>query len=113
MVRTQQLSDATGVLMSTEVNNQLYAIGNTVPADGSSGFAPGCVFIHSDGTHGAGSTDLLYINVGTAASDGITDDEIDRRIEAEAEAVHQKELGKLAALRAELDSLKQEGEKQE
>lgn len=42
----------------------------------------------------------------------ITDDEIDRLIEAEAEAEHQKELDKLAGLRAELDSLKQQGEKQ-
>ncbi|MFQ5591176.1 MAG: hypothetical protein ACE5HE_08450 [Phycisphaerae bacterium] len=42
----------------------------------------------------------------------ITDDEIDRLIEAEAEADHQKELDKLAGLRAELDSLKQQGEKQ-
>ncbi|MHC4088789.1 MAG: hypothetical protein ACYSVY_00650 [Planctomycetota bacterium] len=47
-----------------------------------------------------------------AATDAISDEEIDRMIEAEAEAEHQKELGKLAGLRAELDSLKQEGEKQ-
>jgi hypothetical protein len=47
-----------------------------------------------------------------AASDLISDEEIDRMIEAEAEAEHQKELGKLAGLRAELDSLKGEGEKQ-
>ena len=33
-------------------------------------------------------------------------------IEAEAEAEHQKELDKLAGLRAELNSLKGEGEKQ-
>ena len=42
----------------------------------------------------------------------VTDEEIDRLIEAEAEAEHQKELDKLAGLRAELDSLKQQGEKQ-
>lgn len=41
----------------------------------------------------------------------VTDEEIDRMIEAEAEAEHQKELGKLAGLRAELDSLKGKGEK--
>ena len=46
------------------------------------------------------------------AGEVITDDEIDRLIEAEAEAEHQKELDKLAGLRAELDSLKQQGEKQ-
>ncbi len=42
----------------------------------------------------------------------VSDEEIDRLIEAEAEAEHQKELDKLAGLRAELDSLKQQGEKQ-
>lgn len=42
----------------------------------------------------------------------VTDEEIDRLIEAESEAEHQKELDKLAGLRAELDSLKREGEKQ-
>ena len=46
------------------------------------------------------------------AGEVITDEEIDRLIEAEAEAEHQKELDKLAGLRAELDSLKQQGEKQ-
>ena len=46
------------------------------------------------------------------AGEVVTDEEIDRLIEAEAEAEHQKELDKLAGLRAELDSLKGEGEKQ-
>ena len=46
------------------------------------------------------------------ANEAITDDEIDRLIEAEAEAEHQKELDKLSSLKAELNSLKQEGEKQ-
>ncbi len=46
------------------------------------------------------------------AGEVITDEEIDRLIEAEAQAEHQKELGKLAGLRAELNSLKSEGEKQ-
>ena len=42
----------------------------------------------------------------------VSDEEIDRLIEAEAEAEHQKELDKLAGLRAELDALKGTGEKQ-
>ncbi|MCH8252902.1 MAG: hypothetical protein IID36_10665 [Planctomycetes bacterium] len=42
----------------------------------------------------------------------VSDEEIDRLIEAEAEAEHQKELDKLAGLRAELDSLKQPSERQ-
>jgi cysteinyl-tRNA synthetase len=48
----------------------------------------------------------------TAAREIVSDEEIDRLIEAETEAEHQKELDKLAGLRAELDSLKKEGEKQ-
>ena len=46
------------------------------------------------------------------AREVVTDDEIDRLIEAETEVEHQKELDKLAGLRAELSSLKGEGEKQ-
>ena len=46
------------------------------------------------------------------AGEIVSDDEIDRLIEAETEAEHQKELDKLAGLRAELDALKGEGEKQ-
>ena len=42
----------------------------------------------------------------------VSDEEIDRLIEAEAEAEHQKELDKLAGLRAELNALKGDGEKQ-
>ncbi len=48
----------------------------------------------------------------SAAAEVTSDEEIDRLIEAETEAEHQKELDKLAGLRAELDSLKREGEKQ-
>ena len=48
----------------------------------------------------------------SGATDVVSDAEIDRLIEAETEAEHQKELDKLAALRAELDSLKPPGEKQ-
>ncbi len=41
----------------------------------------------------------------------ITDEEIDRMIDAETEAEHQKELDRLGGLRAELDALKGGGEK--
>ncbi len=47
------------------------------------------------------------------ASDlSVSDEEIDRLIEAEVEAEHHKEMDRLEGLRAELDSLKREGEKQ-
>ncbi len=48
----------------------------------------------------------------SGASEVVSDAEVDRLIDAETEAEHQKELEKLSALRAELNSLKQEGEKQ-
>jgi hypothetical protein len=48
----------------------------------------------------------------SGASEAVSDAEIDRLIDAETEAEHQKELDRLAGLRAELDSLKGEGEKQ-
>ena len=48
----------------------------------------------------------------SGAGELVTDTEIDRMIEAEAEADHQKELGKLDSLRAELDALKGRSEKQ-
>ncbi len=48
----------------------------------------------------------------SSAGETVSDDEIDRLIEAEAEAEHQQEMNKLAGLRAELDSLKRQGEKQ-
>ncbi len=47
----------------------------------------------------------------SSSAEVISDEEIDRLIDAEAEAEHQKELDKLAGLRAELDSLKGKGEK--
>ncbi|GJM26705.1 MAG: hypothetical protein DHS20C16_31200 [Phycisphaerae bacterium] len=47
-----------------------------------------------------------------STADTISDDEIDRMIEAESEAEHQKEMGKLAGLRAEIDALKGKSEKQ-
>ncbi len=56
--------------------------------------------------------DVAAQDVELAKSEAITDEDIDRMIEAETEAEHQKELDKLSGLRAELDSLKREGEKQ-
>jgi len=47
-----------------------------------------------------------------STADTISDEEIDRMIEAESEAEHQKEMGKLAGLRAEIDALKGKSEKQ-
>lgn len=57
--------------------------------------------------------DVAAQDVGaTSAGELVTDAEIDRLIEVEQEAEHQKELDKLASLRAELSELKQQGERQ-
>lgn len=48
----------------------------------------------------------------SASKEAVSDEEIDRLIDAEAEAEHQRELDKLSGLRAELNALKQQGEKQ-
>lgn len=48
----------------------------------------------------------------SANKEAVSDEEIDRLIDAEAEAEHQRELDKLSGLRAELNALKQQGEKQ-
>lgn len=42
----------------------LIAYGNTVPTDATSGYAIGCLFMHTDGGDGT----ALYVNEGTAAS---------------------------------------------
>ena len=47
----------------------------------------------------------------TGSDELVTEEEIDRMIEAEAEAEHQKELGRLSGLRSEIASLKGQAEK--
>lgn len=56
--------------------------------------------------------DVAAQDVEMSSADSISDEEIDRLIEAESEAEHQKEMGKLAGLRAEIDALKGKSEKQ-
>ena len=55
--------------------------------------------------------DIAAQDAEMAPSEAITDAEIDRMIEAEEEADHQKEMDKLSGLRAELDALKGDKEK--
>jgi len=47
-----------------ELNGLLFASGATVPADATTGYAPGCLFQHTDGGDGT----ALYVNEGTVAS---------------------------------------------
>lgn len=45
-------------------NGRVFDFGATVPSDGTADYAPGCVFVHSDGAAGA----RLYVNVGSNTS---------------------------------------------
>ncbi|GMV96757.1 MAG: hypothetical protein HRF43_06255 [Phycisphaerae bacterium] len=56
--------------------------------------------------------DIAEQDAAATTAETIPDEEIDRMIEAESEAEHAREVGKLADLRAELDALKGKGEKQ-
>lgn len=56
--------------------------------------------------------DIAAQDVSAAPSEAISDEEIDRLIEAEAEATQAQEVQKLEGLRAELDALKGQSQKQ-
>ncbi|MBI4579766.1 MAG: hypothetical protein HY718_08695 [Planctomycetes bacterium] len=56
--------------------------------------------------------DIAQQDVEMTTSETVADEEIDRLIAAEADAEQAKEMQKLAGLRAELDALKGQGEKQ-
>ena len=58
------LHDGTGVFLTDHILGHVLAIGTTVPADATQGYAPGCVFLDTDAS--AGST--LWVNNGTLAS---------------------------------------------
>lgn len=64
MSATHRIQDATGVIVATEDNKILQAAGVTVPGDGASGYATGCLFQHTDGGDGT----ALYVNEGTSLS---------------------------------------------
>ena len=55
--------------------------------------------------------DIAAQDAEMAPADTVTDADIDRMIDAEEEAAHQKEMDKLSSLRAELDALKGDKEK--
>jgi hypothetical protein len=56
--------------------------------------------------------DVSAQDVDSADATGVSDEDIDRLIDAEARADHDREMSQLQNLRAELESLKKEGEKQ-
>ena len=64
MSRPLTLHDGVGVIVTVPGVGILQAYGTSVPADASAGYAPGCLFQHTDGGDGT----ALYVNEGTLAS---------------------------------------------
>ncbi len=64
MSKTLNIQDGTGVITQAPGVGILDAFGATVPADGSSGYAVGCLFRHTDGGDGT----ALYVNEGSDTS---------------------------------------------
>ncbi len=64
MSQVHTLQDGTGVFLKNEKGDILQAYGTTVPADASSGYAPGCLFLDTDASAGS----QWFINEGTLAS---------------------------------------------
>jgi hypothetical protein len=56
--------DATGVLITVPGVGIMLAYGNTHPADGATGYAPGCLFLDQNASAGS----ILLCNEGTSAS---------------------------------------------
>ncbi len=64
MTRPMSLQDGTGVVAEVPGKGIIQAYGDTVPADGADGYAPGCIWHHTDGTDDT----ALYVNEGTNTS---------------------------------------------
>ncbi|WP_309381978.1 hypothetical protein [Cerasicoccus frondis] len=63
-MRTVNLHTSDGVITRAPGVGILDAYGATVPADGSEGYATGCIFRHTDGGDGT----ALYVNEGSKTS---------------------------------------------
>lgn len=59
------LHTADGIIARDPSVGILHAYGSTVPANGKTGYAPGCIFVRTTGT---GLSTTTYVNVGTKAS---------------------------------------------
>lgn len=57
-------ADPKSIIAKNQEGNGILACGTTVPTDATTGYATGCLFLHTDG----GNNDALYVNEGTASS---------------------------------------------
>lgn len=65
MAHALNLHDATGILATVNDLKPIILTGPTVPADGTAGYAPGCIFL-KNASNGVGST--MYVNEGSVTS---------------------------------------------
>jgi hypothetical protein len=65
MSHAVNIHDGLGQIAKDPNQGILIAYGTTVPTDATVGYAPGCLFIKTDGTT---LDNTLFINVGTKAS---------------------------------------------
>lgn len=63
-MRPLSLADPTGLICESG-EGILIAYGDTVPTDASTGYAPGCIFLK---TNGSTHSTIVYANIGTKAS---------------------------------------------
>jgi len=65
MSKGLNIHDGTGIIARDPGQGILHAYGTTVPTDATTGYAPGCLFIKTNGTTGV---TINYVNTGTLAS---------------------------------------------
>ena len=76
MTGRHKLHDATGVIASDEAGNKLLVVedlggsGGDAPADGSIGYAKGCIIINSGATDDQDAAHI-FINLGSATDSNI------------------------------------------
>jgi hypothetical protein len=89
--------DPKGAIVNKAGVGILIAEGTTVPADATTGYAPGCIFIKDDGTANA----TIYVNEGTATSS------LFKAIPVTALAAISTLVGTLSGLTATVDEINQ------
>ena len=64
MAGRHKLHDATGVVASNDNGDFLIVAGTSVPTNGASGYATGCLYLKTDGVAGT----ALWVNEGSNSS---------------------------------------------
>ena len=62
---TKEIPASGALLYNQTTTGYMLGWGTTVPANAATGYAFGCIFIHTDGTN---QTNALYCNIGSSTS---------------------------------------------